>query len=156
MKILLNETFDLRVKHSSSNQLKFGNGRAYRPKEYTQNYGEMLSKFMEIDFDIPEKRPLGVGITYYYPAPKKGGKPTTRSTKDLDSTKAVLDSLMTAGIKKGQKFDDSQVIIEFLSKKYWDKDYFGLKLIVVEMEDDSTNKLGDSYYDIGKYLGGLV
>ena len=141
MKILLNEQIRLISKHNSSNQLQFGKGRAYRSTNYRQNANEMIRKFMDLNINIPDKVPLGVCIKYYYPRPKKGGLPITRHTKDLDSTKSVLDSLMKAGqnlnLSRGIKstmFDDSQVVIELLEKDYWDDTQHGLDIKVIQIE----------------------
>lgn len=153
MKTLINHRFLLKNKHNSSNQLKFGKHGAYRPKEYTRNMSEMTKLFMELDFDIPEKIPLGVKINYYYPRPKSGTYyPITRHTKDLDSTKGVNDALMTAGkqlIKKQNKdaekihpmYDDSQIITEVLNKYYWEEESYGLDLIVVAIEPGDSVEL---------------
>ena len=96
---------------------------------------------MDLNINIPDKVPLGVCIKYYYPRPKKGGLPITRHTKDLDSTKSVLDSLMKAGqnlnLSRGIKstmFDDSQVVIELLEKDYWDDTQHGLDIKVIQIE----------------------
>lgn len=152
--LLLDTNIQLNTKHNSSNQLKFGNGRAYRSNEYRQNANEMIQEFMKSDFVIPEKVPLGVYIKYFYPRPKKGGLPITRHTKDLDSTKSVLDSLMKAGsnlnLKNGinkPMFDDSQVVMEVLEKDYWDNPSHGLKVQVIEIHED------DSLDSIKKQLG---
>lgn len=153
MKLLYENEFELINNHSSSNQLKIGFKRAYRPVEYVRNQKEMVENFLKKDFFIPEKTPLRVDIYYYYPKPKsvKNSYPITRGTKDLDSTKAVLDALMTAGrqvnlknklVKVDRKgnavgvnmFDDSQVIDEYLKKRYWDKNVYGLKVKVFEYD----------------------
>lgn len=146
MKTLINHRFRLKNKHNSSNQLKFGKHGAYRPKEYSRNMSEMTKLFMELDFNIPEKVPLGVKINYYYPRPKSGTDlPITRHTKDLDSTKGVNDALMTAGKQLMKKhnpgvdkvsamYDDSQIVTEILNKYYWDEESYGLDLIMVAIE----------------------
>lgn len=155
MKKLFDNEIVLESKHNSSNQLNFGNGRAYRTAKYKQNSNEMIKKFVELGIDIPEKVPLAVYIKYYYPTPKSGGLPITRHTKDLDSTKSVLDSLMQAGkiinTRNGVSeamFDDSQVVMELLEKKYWNNSLYGLHIQVIELEK------GDDLKDVRNSLGG--
>lgn len=120
--------------HASGNQLEHNTktNTVYRTSEYRE-YQDYVTQALEelsseMGWQVPRGVPLSVNLLFTYKIPKtlintkkkyqlftdEKIYPITRGTKDLDnSAKCVGDALQIAF-----DFDDSQLVLETLGKKY--------------------------------------